>query len=148
MANFYAKLKEMFEDCDVSYIEPLSYMKLFMSHQHLDAAKSKTILFYKRVSIYQLIKRKINRFHICTIRSFKKNKCNQQGEPSEKAQMKPVTVHNNISDLNRLNLTGSPLKDSCNFEPLDESLHEELITKNAWNDDEETFHCIAMAEAQ
>lgn len=73
MANFYAKLKEMFGDCDVSYIEPLSYMKLFSSHQHLDAAKSKTILFYKRVSIYQLNKRKFNRFHIFVIHLFKKN---------------------------------------------------------------------------
>lgn len=51
MANFYAKVKESIKDCDISYIEPLTYIKLFSSQENVDAATEKIILFYKQVSL-------------------------------------------------------------------------------------------------
>lgn len=52
-------------------------------------------------------------------------------------------------DSNLLNLTGSPLKDSCQFDLLNLSITDELMPKkNAWNDAEEKYHSISMDEAQ
>lgn len=46
-------------------------------------------------------------------------------------------------------LTGSPLKDSCQFDSLvEESLTEVVPKQNAWNDNDETYKCIPLTEAQ
>lgn len=57
--------------------------------------------------------------------------------------------HDDENDTHLLNLTGSPLKDSCQIELLNLSITEELLPKkNAWNNDEEQYQSIAMDEAQ
>lgn len=54
MANFYAQLKGLISGCDVSFIEPLSYMKHFTTAENTEesAAAEKIILLYKNVSIH------------------------------------------------------------------------------------------------
>lgn len=59
--------------------------------------------------------------------------------------IKPKIVHD---ETNLLDLTGSPLKDSCQFELLGDPLIEEFQKKNAWKDNEEIYHAIPLAEAQ
>lgn len=51
-------------------------------------------------------------------------------------------------ESDQLNLTGSPLKDSCNFEQLSESFSEEFSKQNAWKDEEEKYHTISLSDAQ
>lgn len=51
MANFYAKIKQLIRDCDISYIEPLSYMKHFITDDNYsETSTDKIILLYKLVS--------------------------------------------------------------------------------------------------
>lgn len=51
MANFYAKVRQLVKDCDISYIEPLSYIKHFATSENVDSSASdKVVLLYKRVS--------------------------------------------------------------------------------------------------
>lgn len=51
MANFYAKVRQLVKDCDISYIEPLSYMKHFTISENSNAPTAdKVILLYKKVS--------------------------------------------------------------------------------------------------
>lgn len=52
MANFYAEIKHLIKDCDISFIEPLSYMKHFSTGENRDviAASGKIVLLYKNVS--------------------------------------------------------------------------------------------------
>lgn len=51
MANFYAKVKQLVKNCDISYIEPLSYMKHITESENADAnASDKIVLLYKKVS--------------------------------------------------------------------------------------------------
>lgn len=51
MANFYAKVKTLLRDCDISYIEPLSYMKHFTTADRSESSNSeKIVLLYKNVS--------------------------------------------------------------------------------------------------
>lgn len=51
MANFYAKVKTLLRDCDISYIEPLSYMKHFTTAERSESSNSeKIVLLYKNVS--------------------------------------------------------------------------------------------------
>lgn len=52
MANVYAKIKQLIHDCDISYIDPLSYMKHFTAVDNSE----KIILLYKKVSEYQNLK--------------------------------------------------------------------------------------------
>lgn len=51
MANFYAEIKNLINDCDISFIEPLSYMKHFSTAQNASAsgASEKVVLLYKKV---------------------------------------------------------------------------------------------------
>lgn len=53
MANFYAELKQLLKGCDISFIEPLSYMKHFSIGPTLDEwdTAEKIVLLYKTVSI-------------------------------------------------------------------------------------------------
>lgn len=52
-------------------------------------------------------------------------------------------------DLDQLNLTGSPLRDSCQFDSLGDSIMDELLPKkNAWTVEEEKYHCIPLSDAQ
>lgn len=53
MANFYAEVKNLINGCDISFIEPLSYMKHFSTTQNPNAtnATEKIVLLYKKVSI-------------------------------------------------------------------------------------------------
>lgn len=46
MANFYAKVRQTIKDCDISFIEPLTYIKHLTTPQNSD----KIVLFYKKVS--------------------------------------------------------------------------------------------------
>lgn len=149
MANFYGKLKELIQDCDISYIEPLTYIKHFSQPENIDAPTEKIILFYNRVST------QIQWLDHCTrwktLWVLISNKCiniNYQGEPSEKVQRKPVLSPQLEKTEPNLDLTGSPLKDSCQFELLGDSLQEIIEKKNAWNDNEESYHCIKLSEAQ
>lgn len=53
MANVYAKIRQLINDCDISYIEPLSYLKHFTIAENANAPTvDKVILLYKRVSIF------------------------------------------------------------------------------------------------
>ncbi|XP_055324770.1 protein zwilch [Sitodiplosis mosellana] len=119
MANFYAKIRQLVKDCDISYIEPLSYMKHFTTSENSNASASdKIVLFYKK------------------------------GYPSTPPAPKTVKspVFNDESHMH--DLTGSPLRDSCQFDVLNESVSDEFIKKNAWKDEEEKYHSIALNDAQ
>lgn len=51
MANFYAKVKQLIKNCDISFIEPLSYIKHITESENADAiASDKIVLLYKKVS--------------------------------------------------------------------------------------------------
>lgn len=51
MANFYAKLKQTIRDCDILFVEPLSYMKHFDGSQCKDkSATQKQLLLCTIVS--------------------------------------------------------------------------------------------------
>lgn len=51
MANFYAKLKQSVENCDIFYLDSLSYIKQFVSSkQNAHNDSGKIILFCKEVS--------------------------------------------------------------------------------------------------
>lgn len=52
-----------------------------------------------------------------------------------------------IDERDALNLTGSPLKDSCDYDPIDE-LTEPITSSNAWSDLEESYHPIKASQAQ
>lgn len=63
--------------------------------------------------------------------------------------MKQELQNDDENETNSLNLTGSPLKDSCQFDLLNLSITEELLPKkNAWNNNEERYQSIAMDKAQ
>lgn len=47
-----------------------------------------------------------------------------------------------------LNLTGSPLKDSCCFDSINESFSEPIESTKLWTDLEETYHPIKFSQAQ
>lgn len=47
-----------------------------------------------------------------------------------------------------LNLTGSPLKDSCEIDYIDDLLEDGLISLNSWTDEEESYQCISLQAAQ
>lgn len=51
-------------------------------------------------------------------------------------------------EKDNLNLTGSPLKDSCQFDSINEFLDEPIVSLNAWTDMEESFHPIKSTQAQ
>lgn len=54
-----------------------------------------------------------------------------------------------MNSSNLLDLTGSPLKDTCQFELFGESMTEELTPKtNAWKKDEEQYQAIAVDESR
>lgn len=51
MAHFYAKVRQTILDCDISYIEPLTYIKHFTLPEHSSASTSeKIVLLFKKVS--------------------------------------------------------------------------------------------------
>lgn len=80
----------------------------------------------------------------------------QKGLPSKsppqlrsKPIEQPIRNYSDENDSNLLDLTGSPLKDSCQFEALSESIAEELASKRiAWKNDEEQYQSIPMDESQ
>lgn len=47
-----------------------------------------------------------------------------------------------------LDLTGSPLKDTCKVELLDESYHQTIQPDTLWKDIEESYSHIPLADAQ
>lgn len=55
MANFYAKIRPVVKDCDISYIEPLSYMKHITVSENSNETSDKIVLLYKKVSKYYYI---------------------------------------------------------------------------------------------
>ncbi|XP_031631660.1 protein zwilch [Contarinia nasturtii] len=119
MANFYAKVRQLINDCDISYIEPLSYIKHFTTVENTNAATlDKVILLYKR------------------------------GQVSTPQKIKKIKSPTYTDESYMLDLTGSPLKDSCQYDLLNDSLGDELVKKNAWKDEDERFHPIPMCEAQ
>lgn len=67
---------------------------------------------------------------------------------STPTKFKPIKQENDSGQKHMLDLTGSPLKDSCQFDLLNESLSEELQKKNAWNDEDETFQTVPIGDAQ
>lgn len=67
--------------------------------------------------------------------------------PPVKSKSLKRVAHDDESDL--LNLTGSPLKDSCLFDSLGDSLVDGISPKkNAWNGEEEIYQCIQLSDAQ
>lgn len=57
MANFYADVKELLKDCDISFVEPLSYLKHFLTGENRDEKQStdKIVLIYEHVCNLLLI---------------------------------------------------------------------------------------------
>lgn len=156
MANFYAEVKQLIKGCDISFIEPLSYMKHFLTSENLNevASTGKIVLLYKNVSvckkihIFLQIKWRLITICCCFFFTWEykglPSKSPQQLQPKSETQNGCAA---NISNLH--NLTGSPLKDSCQFELMNESMSDELLPRsNAWKHNEEQYQSIPMEESQ
>lgn len=76
-----------------------------------------------------------------------------KGLPSKSSpQSRSKSTKQNGKDANTsnlLDLTGSPLKDSCQFELLGESMADELLPKdNAWKNEEEQYQPLTLEKSQ
>lgn len=152
MANFYAQLKQLIKDCDILFIEPLSYMKHFSNAENESVSTGKIVLLYKNVCISYFLHHwnKINKFSYILIDIQWKGLPSKSPPPPRSKSARTNKNHCDANSSNLLNLTGSPLKDSCQFDLLSESMTEELLLskQNAWKNDEEQYQAIAMDESQ
>lgn len=76
--------------------------------------------------------------------------CNEKGYASTPSFAMPIKQEDGMvkNESGLLDLTGSPLKDSCQFDSMSESLTEVVPKGNAWNDNDETYQCITLSETQ
>lgn len=57
-------------------------------------------------------------------------------------------IVSNENSSNDLNLTGSPLRDTCDIDYIDDSMDSLLDWNNLWTEEDETYHPISLIRAQ
>lgn len=117
MENLYANLRNKIADYDIIYCEPMSYLKTIVS--------DKSNLLKTRPKVFVLCKK-------------------EQSQPKSEKSFSKIPKKVKKEDLD---LTGSPLRDDCEIDYIEDT---DLANSwmNLWSENDESFHAVPIIRAQ
>lgn len=147
MANLYAKLKRKITEngIDVIYTEPLSYVNSVLPRNGTvmsSKPQQKVIIVCKKVNATCILLLRPNADHFLW---FHLQEHFMPTQTKSKLTKKKVSNENNSNDLN---LTGSPLRDTCDIDYINESMDSSLGWNNLWAEEDESYRPISIIRAQ
>lgn len=144
--TIHANLKELFNKQDVLLVDQLSYAKsLFGADNEYIRADEKVLLVCKKV--HSILKLSLATAMLKSNQTACIITYQIAAIPSNGFSLSPPSrpLATNISATN---LMGSPLKDDCEIDVMDESLRAVVAPKNSWTDEEECYTGIPFSDVQ